>query len=101
MITSTLAQTLDTRASELFDLVQLLLRDYHPRDFTVRMWDGAEWAAETDSPGFTLVLRHPDALRRMLCQDASACALSEEFIDGEIDVEAESYFASATAIGPP
>ena len=93
MTTSTLthpsAETLDTPASESLAIVQLLLRDYHPRDFTLRMWDGAEWTAETDAPRFTLIVRHPDALRRMLRQEASGRALCGAFIDGEIDVEGD------------
>lgn len=79
----------DTLAAESLEIVQLLLRDYHPRDFSVRMWDGAEWASETDRPQFTLILRRPDALRRMLQREASGLALCEAFIDGKIDVEGD------------
>lgn len=33
--------------------LQALLADYHPRDFTVRLWDGSQWPAETKSSRFT------------------------------------------------
>src|SRR5215471_2909192 len=43
-----------------------LLRDFHPRNFAIRLWDGSCLEAE---PGqyarCTLVINHPGAMRRM------------------------------------
>ena len=33
-------------AAKAMALVRELLRDYHPRDFAVELWDGARWDAE-------------------------------------------------------
>jgi cyclopropane-fatty-acyl-phospholipid synthase len=68
-------------------VLQLLLRDYHPRNFAIRFWDGSQWPAETSSPHFTLVLNHPHALRCMLRNSASDLTISESFIRGDLDLE--------------
>ena len=39
----------DPTASAVLNLFEHLFRSYHPRDFTVRLWNGAEWPAETTS----------------------------------------------------
>ncbi len=78
-----------TAATKALAIVQLLLRDYHPRDFAVSFWDGTLWPAETDSPRFTLAVRHPGALRRMLTKGSNDLAVSEAFISGDLDVEGD------------
>ena len=66
-----------------------LLRDYHPRDFAVRLWDGTTWEAEPGQPTrFTLALQHPGALRRMFWPPTEL-ALSEAYVYGDFDVEGE------------
>jgi cyclopropane-fatty-acyl-phospholipid synthase len=74
-------------AIKALTVLQLLLRDYHPRNFAIRFWDGTQWPAETDSPGFTLILGHPHALRCLL--ENSDLAVSESYIHGDLDLEGD------------
>ena len=66
-----------------------LLRDFHPRDFAVRLWDGSRLDAD---PGWTsrctLVINHPGALRRMFLP-ANQAALGEAYIYGDLDIEGD------------
>ena len=57
--------TSDKSVRQSLAFLQTLWADYHPRDFAVRLWDGSQWPAETGTPRFTLILRHPAALSRM------------------------------------
>jgi len=69
--------------------LQSLLANYHPRDFAVRLWDGTQWGAEPGQPTrFTLVLRHPDALRKMFWPPTEL-ALGEAYIYDDFDIEGE------------
>jgi cyclopropane-fatty-acyl-phospholipid synthase len=64
-----------------------LLDDYHPRAFAVRLWDGTVWEAESGWPTrFTLVLKHPGALRSMFWPPGEL-ALAEAYVHGDFDVE--------------
>src|SRR5258708_26342377 len=74
-------------ATKALTVLQLLLRDYHPRNFAIRLWDGTQWPAETDSPSFTLILSHPHALRCLLKN--SDLAISESYIRGDLDLEGD------------
>ena len=76
-------------ANKALTILHLLMRDYHPRNFAVRLWDGSQWPAETGSPRFTLVLNHPDALRCMLQNSGSDLAISESYIRGDLDLEGD------------
>ena len=67
--------------------LQALLDDYHPRNFAVRFWDGSEWPAETEPPDFTLVLKHPGALRRMFQDTTTDLALGEAYIYDDFDIQ--------------
>jgi cyclopropane-fatty-acyl-phospholipid synthase len=80
------AEREDGAASKALAIFRLLLADYHPRDFAISFWDGSEWPAEIESPRFTLVVRHPDALRRMLKGSANDLSISEAYISGDLDV---------------
>jgi cyclopropane-fatty-acyl-phospholipid synthase len=81
------AQTSDKTISQSLDILQLLLADYHPRDFSVRFWDGSQWPAETPAPRFTLSLKHPGALRRMLQDIGSDLSAGEAYIFDDFDIE--------------
>jgi cyclopropane-fatty-acyl-phospholipid synthase len=60
-----------------------------PRDFAVRLWSGDALAPAPGRPArFTLVLRHPGALGRMLWPP-SELALGEAFVRGDFDVEGD------------
>jgi cyclopropane-fatty-acyl-phospholipid synthase len=76
-------------ANKALTILQLLMGDYHPRNFAVRLWDGSQWPAETGSPHFTLILNHPDALRCMLQNSGSDLAISESYIRGDLDLEGD------------
>ncbi|MCK8603711.1 SAM-dependent methyltransferase [Desulfoferrobacter suflitae] len=82
---------------------QNLLGDCRPRDFAVRFWDGTTWEAEPGRPTrFTLVIRHPGALRNMfwLPNDVT---LGEAYLYDDFDVEGdiESVFALRDHIADP
>lgn len=79
----------DLAARTSLAFLQEYLRDCHPRDFAVRLWDGSTWGPEPGQPAlFTLVLNHPGALRRMFFPPTEL-ALGEAFIYGDFDVEGE------------
>lgn len=68
------------------------------RIFAVRFWDGSVEAAGTaGDPVFTLVLRRPSALRRMLLPPTER-ALGEAFVRGDFDVIGD--LEAATALSP-
>jgi cyclopropane-fatty-acyl-phospholipid synthase len=79
-----------TRPAEVtLALLVDLLGGYWPRDFGVRLWDGSRWEPEPGQPErFTLVLRHPGALRRMFLPP-SELALAEAYIYGDYDLEGD------------
>lgn len=86
-----------------FLFFQNLLGDYRPRDFAIRFWNGATWDAEPGQPSrFTLVIRHPGALRNMFWRP-SDLALGEAYIYDDFDVEGdiESIFALRDHIADP
>jgi cyclopropane-fatty-acyl-phospholipid synthase len=68
-------------------LLDKLFADYPRRDFQIRLWDGSRWGAD-EPPRFTLVLRHPEALRRMFL-DPSELAIGEAYIYDDFDVEGD------------
>jgi len=76
----------DGAASKALAIFWLLLNDYHPRDFTISLWDGSEWPAENGVPRFTLKVRSPGALRRILTTGSNDLSVSESYIFGELDV---------------
>ena len=60
------ARTKDGTVGTSLSFLETLLGDYRPRDFAARLWDGTIWDAEPGQPTrFTLVLKHPGALRSM------------------------------------
>lgn len=74
-----------------------LLKDYHPRDFAVRLWDTSSIEPESGQTArFTLVINSPGALRRMFWSP-SEISLGEAYIYGDIDLEGncESVFSLA------
>ena len=89
-------QKVDDSATKALAILQSLLGDYHPRDFTIRFWNGDEWPGEIESR-FTLVLNHPDVLRRLLRRSANDLALSEAYIYGELDLEGDMEAAMPLA----
>lgn len=82
-------QVTDRAAAEALGILRLLLSDYHPRNFTLRFWDGTEWPAETEPARFVLTLNHPDALPRMFADPSSDRAMAEAYLHGDFDVEGD------------
>ena len=72
------------RCTEFLDA---LLKDYPGHDFQVRLWDGSAWGAEIQ-PRFTLVLKHPGALRVMF-SSPSELTLGEAYIHDDFDIEGD------------
>jgi len=87
----------DDAATKALTILQLLLRDYHPRDFAVCFWDGSQWPAESNSPRFKLIFKHPDALRSILRNSATDLSISEAYIHDNLDVEGD--FEAAMPVG--
>ncbi len=67
------------------------------RPFAIRYWDGSwEYGASSASEPFTLVIRHPGALRAMLLPP-SELALGEAFLRDDIDFEGNLEAAAPVA----
>jgi cyclopropane-fatty-acyl-phospholipid synthase len=79
----------DKNARITLSLLQEILQGYSPRDFAVRLWNGAVWDAERGMPcRFTLVINHPAVLRRML-QEPRELSLGECYLHNDIDIEGD------------
>ncbi len=90
---ATLARNAAVEAS--FAFLDEVLSGYGPRDFAVRAWD--DTVREPDagqSARFTLVLRHPGAVRKMFWPPFPHI-LGEAYIYDDIDIEGDihAYFA--------
>jgi cyclopropane-fatty-acyl-phospholipid synthase len=64
-----------------------LIADYPRRDFQIRLWDGSTWGAN-QKPRFTLVLKHPRALRE-ICLSPTELSLGESYIFDDFDIEGD------------
>jgi cyclopropane-fatty-acyl-phospholipid synthase len=81
------AKTKDGTIKASLAFLENLLGDYRPRDFAVRLWDGNTWDAEPGRPArFTLVLKHPGALRSMFWPP-NEISLAEAYIYDDFDIE--------------
>ncbi len=80
-----LFQEATSRISE--DFLGTLLAHYPRRDFQVRFPDGSVWGAK-DQPRFTLVLKHPAALRALF-PSPSELTLGEAYIYDDFDIEGD------------
>ena len=69
------------------DFLDTFLADYPRGDFQVQFWDGTVWGT-AKHPCFTLVLKHPEALRSMFLS-ASELALGEAYIYDDFDIEGD------------
>ena len=87
----------DRIAQKCLAFLQEVLGNFHPRDFSFRLWDGSVWDAEPGEPSrFTMVLRNPGAFRTMFWSP-SELALGEAYLHDDIDIEGnlESAFLLA------
>jgi cyclopropane-fatty-acyl-phospholipid synthase len=69
------------------EFLDALLGNYPRRDFQVRLWDDAIWGTEKQ-PRFTLVLKHPGALRAMF-SSPSELSLGQAYIHDDFDIEGD------------
>src|SRR5579884_402362 len=93
---ATLSKDLAVRAS--FDFLGEVLAGYGPRDFAIRAWDGTVCEPDAGQPArFTLVLRHPGAVRKMFWPPR-AYTLGEAYIYDDIDIEGDihAFFSVAS-----
>ena len=86
---ATVAKSLfaEPASSASISFLETLLADYPQRDFQVRLWDGTTWGA-AQQPRFTLVLKHPGALRAMFSRP-SELTLGEAYIYDDFDIEGD------------
>ena len=83
---STLAASVHDHSVDISaQLLDAVTADYRHCEFAVRFWNGNVWGS-TKHPSFTLVLKHPGALRRML-SGANELNLGEAYIYDDFDVE--------------
>lgn len=74
-------------AQKTLRFVQTLLRDLHPRDFTVELWDGTTWAPEKNQFNrWTWRINHPEALRTAAFSSNRQVALAEAYVYGDFDI---------------
>jgi len=76
-----------TPAELSLEFLSNLLAHYPRRDFQVRLWQGGIWGADRQ-PRFTLILKHPGALRQMF-QSPSELTLGESYIFDDFDIEGD------------
>jgi cyclopropane-fatty-acyl-phospholipid synthase len=69
-------------------ILEDLFAGLRPRMFDVRFWDGSEWLSDVHSPTFTLVLRHPGAVRRMFWPPRSL-SFGAAYVYEDFDVEGD------------
>ncbi len=91
---STLATSFHDHSVDIsIQLLDTVTADYPRHDFAVRFWNGEVWG-NAESSRFTLLLKHPGALRRMLL-GANELTLGEAFIFDDFDIEGDLEAAFA------
>ncbi len=81
--------TKDKPAARAMAVIQELLRECHPRDFAVELWDGTRWDPE---PGqfcrFTWRINNAGGLRAAIA-GATQVSLGEAYIYGDFDISGD------------
>jgi cyclopropane-fatty-acyl-phospholipid synthase len=67
--------------------IRELFAAYPNHDFQVRLWDGSTWGEE-ECPHFTIVLKHPRALREIFLSP-SELTLGESYVFDDLDIEGD------------
>jgi cyclopropane-fatty-acyl-phospholipid synthase len=79
----------DALARTAMNLLDTLLGECRHLRFAVRLWDGEMWESQPGGlPLFTLVLKHPESLRRM-CWRTNELTLGEAYIYDDFDIEGD------------
>jgi hypothetical protein len=93
------SRTEDPSAAHLLKLVQSLLRDMHPRNFDIELWDGTRWIGDTNQfHRFTWRISNPDIISDVLRSSNRQIALGEAFIRGDFDILGDLEAASPSPI---
>jgi cyclopropane-fatty-acyl-phospholipid synthase len=75
--------------------IAALFNGLSQRNFRVRLWDGTVWAPADPGPAdFTIVVRSPGALRRLLWPHSEA-ALAEAYLVDALDIEGDIFAVPA------
>jgi cyclopropane-fatty-acyl-phospholipid synthase len=72
---------------ESIAFLERLFAHYPPPDFQIRFWEGTTWGTE-NRPQFTLVLKHPGALRRMF-RHTDELSMGEAYVYDDFDIEGD------------
>lgn len=88
-----ISKAIQTALHPALSVLDELLGHCPEHDFQIRLWDGTTWG-QTDSPKFTLVVKSPEAMRRLFLAN-NEFSLGESFVAGEFDVEGDIEAAFA------
>jgi cyclopropane-fatty-acyl-phospholipid synthase len=89
MVLRVAAHLKDRDAERTLSFLKGLFADYHSRNFAIRLWDGTTWGAESGHhTKFTVVLKHPGALRRMLWP-GTELSISQAYLYDDFDIEGD------------
>jgi cyclopropane-fatty-acyl-phospholipid synthase len=78
----------DKIARRSLRFLQQVLKDYHPRDFAIELWDGTIWPPEpTQFRRFTWRIQDPGILWAAISSDQ--VTLGEAFIRGAFDIDGD------------
>jgi cyclopropane-fatty-acyl-phospholipid synthase len=79
----------DSVVRKTLPFVDRIFGSCRPRNFSLRLWEGTTWGPEEGQPArFTLVLHHPDSLRKMFWPPGEL-ALAEAYIHDDFDIEGD------------
>lgn len=77
----------DASSRKTLEFLQLLLRDFHPRNIAIELWDGTAWLPEhTQFHRCTWKINNPDVLQALASSTNRELALAEQYISGNFDV---------------
>lgn len=90
-----LTRETDPAVGKSLSIIQYIFRNYHPRNFTVRLWDGTTWDAEQSVPvQFTLIMKNRWTLKKILSNPCDL-TIGEAYIYDDIDIEGDMESAIA------
>lgn len=84
-----LDRTADRQVERTLSVLDDVLGSVAPKDFAVRLWDGTTWGPDPgERARFTIVLKDPGSLRRMLLLP-SGLTVGEAYIYDDFDIEGD------------
>lgn len=77
----------DASAHRTLEFLQALLRDFHPRNFAVELWDGTAWPSEENQfCRFTWKIKNSGVLSAIISSSNRQVALAEQYILDNFDI---------------